>query len=191
VKSWQASAQILHSTTDRIDTADATLGIEAGATNMTAILALLMGVVSGLRAMTAPAAVSWAAYTGWLPLSGSWLSFMGSGWAVLIFTLAAAMELVTDQLPSTPSRKVPAQFGARILMGALTGAAIGLPYGIWLAGLVSGVIGAIIGTLVGAALRGKLAARFGSDPPAAFIEDAVAFVGAILLILALPMAPTV
>ncbi|MDE1157553.1 MAG: DUF4126 family protein [Neorhizobium sp.] len=158
---------------------------------MTAVLALLMGVVCGLRAMTAPAAVAWAAYAGWLPLTGSWIAFMGSVWAVLIFTLAAAMELVTDQLPSTPSRKVPAQFAARIAMGALTGAAIGLPYGIWLAGLVSGVIGAVIGTLGGASLRGKLAARFGSDPPAAFIEDGVAIAGAIVLMLLLPAAPTI
>ena len=32
------------------------------------LLALLIGVVAGLRTMTAPAAVSWAAYLGWLPL---------------------------------------------------------------------------------------------------------------------------
>ena len=41
------------------------------------LLALLIGVVAGLRAMTAPAAVSWAAYLGWLPRRktagrGSW-----------------------------------------------------------------------------------------------------------------------
>ena len=29
--------------------------------------ALLIGFVAGLRAMTAPAAVGWAAYLGWLP----------------------------------------------------------------------------------------------------------------------------
>ncbi|WP_425993766.1 hypothetical protein [Caulobacter sp. DWR1-3-2b1] len=32
------------------------------------LLALLIGVVAGLRAMTAPAAISWAAHLGWLPL---------------------------------------------------------------------------------------------------------------------------
>ena len=31
--------------------------------------ALLIGVVAGLRAMTAPAAVSWATRLGWLPLA--------------------------------------------------------------------------------------------------------------------------
>jgi len=157
---------------------------------MTYILALLIGVIAGLRAMTAPAAIAWAAYLGWLNLSGSWLAFMGSVWAVGIFTILALVELVTDQLPSTPSRKVPQQFGARLLMGALTGAAIGTPSGGWIIGLIAGIVGAVIGTYGGAAVRAKLAASFGKDPPAAFIEDAVAIIGAYLIIssIAAPVA---
>lgn len=154
---------------------------------MVYLLALLIGVVAGLRALTAPAAISWAAHLGWLDLSGTWLSFMSSIWAVVILTALAIIELVTDQLPSTPSRKVPQQFGARILMGAVAGAAIGVPAGSWIAGLVAGIIGAIIGTYGGAALRAKLAESFGKDPPAAFIEDAIAILGAWLIIAALPM----
>lgn len=157
---------------------------------MVYVLALLIGVVAGLRAMTAPAAVAWAAYLGWLDLSGSWLAFMGSVWAVGIFTILAIVELVTDQLPSTPSRKVPQQFGARVLMGALTGAAIGTPYGGWIAGLIAGIVGAVIGTYGGAFVRAKLAASFGKDPPAAFIEDAVAIIGAYLIVAALPVTVT-
>ncbi|CDZ48245.1 MULTISPECIES: DUF4126 family protein [Neorhizobium] len=158
---------------------------------MVYILALLIGVVAGLRAMTAPAAIAWAAYLGWLNLSGSWLSFMGTIWAVGIFTILAVVELVTDQLPSTPSRKVPQQFGARLIMGALTGAAIGTPYGGWIVGLVAGIVGAAIGTYGGAAVRAKLAASFGKDPPAAFIEDAVAIVAAYIIIASLPVAAAV
>ena len=41
---------------------------------------------------------------GWLPLAGTWASFMGHWIAVAIFTVLALAELVTDQLPSTPSR---------------------------------------------------------------------------------------
>ncbi|UXS04140.1 DUF4126 family protein [Agrobacterium tumefaciens] len=149
---------------------------------MSFLLALLIGVIAGLRAMTAPAAIAWAAWLGWLDLSGSWLAFMGSVWAVGIFTILAAVELVTDQLPTTPSRKVPQQFGARILMGALTGAAIGVPSGNWIVGLIAGIVGAVVGTYGGAAARGKLAASFGKDPPAAFIEDAVAIIGAYLIV---------
>ncbi|MBP2462408.1 MULTISPECIES: DUF4126 family protein [unclassified Rhizobium] len=156
---------------------------------MSYMLALVIGAVAGLRAMTAPAIVSWAAGLGWLDLSGTWLAFMGSKWAVLILTLIAIVEFITDQLPSTPSRKVPQQFGARILTGALSGAAIGMPYGYWLAGMVSGIIGAVIGTLGGAAVRAKLAAHFGRDAPAAFIEDGVAVVAALIVILLLPGTP--
>src|SRR5512145_2062033 len=89
------------------------------------LLALLLGVVAGLRAMTAPAAVSWAAHLGWLDLSRSWLAFLGGAWARWILTLLALGELVTDQLPSTPSRTVPIQFATRIFVGGLCGAAIG------------------------------------------------------------------
>ncbi len=158
---------------------------------MVSLLALFMGIVAGLRAMTAPAAVAWAASLGWLDLSGTWLAFLGSQWAVLILTIFAFLELVTDQLPSTPSRKVPQQFAARLAAGALAGAAIGTPYGYWIAGLVSGILGAVIGTYGGAWARGKLAEKFGRDMPAAFIEDAVAIIGALVLISFLPGAPAV
>ena len=149
------------------------------------LLALLIGVVAGLRAMTAPALVSWAAYLGWLDLGGSWLAFLGSLWTVGVLTLLALVEFVTDQLPTTPSRTVPVQFGARILSGALSGAAVGTAGGSWVGGLVAGVVGAVLGTLGGRAFRARLAAGFGKDRPAAFVEDAVAVGGALLIGVAL------
>jgi hypothetical protein len=39
-------------------------------------LAFGIGVVAGLRSMTAPAIVAWAAHLGWISLSGSHLAFM-------------------------------------------------------------------------------------------------------------------
>ena len=102
-------------------------------------LALLAGVVAGSRTFTAPAAVSWAARLGALNLEGSWLAFMGYSWTPWIFTALAILEMVGDQLPSTPSRKVPMQFGARIVSGALSGATIGSSAGSWIAGVVAGV----------------------------------------------------
>lgn len=74
---------------------------------MTYFLSLAFGVVAGLRAMTVPAAVSWAAHLGLLPLANSWLAFMGSPIAVALCSVLALVELVTDQLPSTPRRTVP------------------------------------------------------------------------------------
>jgi uncharacterized membrane protein len=146
------------------------------------VLALLIGVVAGLRAMTAPAAVAWGAYLGWLPLSGTWAGFMGHWVAVAIFSLLALAELVTDQLPSTPSRKVPQQFGARLVSGAFTGAIIGTVGGAMIAGLVAGVVGAAIGTYGGAEVRARLAGAFGRDLPAALIEDAVAILLALWVV---------
>lgn len=150
------------------------------------LLALLIGIVSGLRAMTAPAAVSWAAHLGWIDLGGSWLAFLGFAYTPYIFTLLALAELVSDQLPSTPSRKVPVQFATRVLSGALCGAALGVPHGAWIGGLVAGAIGAVIGTLGGAEFRARLvAATGGRDLPIALLEDAIAIGGAIVIVAAL------
>jgi uncharacterized membrane protein len=149
------------------------------------LLALLIGIIAGLRAMTAPAAVAWATHFGRLDLGGTWLAFFGNVWVRWILTALALVELITDQLPSTPSRTVPVQFGARIVTGALCGAAVGAAGGSWVGGLLSGAVGAVVGTLGGRAVRARLATAFGSDRPAAFIEDAVAVGGALLIGVAL------
>ena len=148
------------------------------------LLAISIGIIAGLRAMTAPAAASWAARLGSLNLGPTSLAFLGYAFTPWIFTALALGELVTDQLPSTPSRTVPLQFGTRILTGALSGGAIGAAHGQLVAGVVVGVIGAVIGTLGGRAARAGLAASFGRDQPAALIEDAVAIGGAFLIMLA-------
>jgi uncharacterized membrane protein len=52
-------------------------------------------------------------------------------------------------------------------------------------GLLAGVVGAVVGTLGGAEARGRLAASFGTDRPAALIEDAVAILAGALVLGAL------
>ena len=146
------------------------------------ILACLVGIVAGLRAMTPLAAVSWAAHLGWLPLRGTWLSFLAASITPYIATVLALGELVTDKLPTTPSRKIPMQFCARILIGALCGAAILTPSGARWLGLFLGAVGAVIGTFGGAAMRAWLARTFGKDLPAALLEDVIAIGSAILII---------
>ena len=148
-------------------------------------LALCIGIIAGLRAMIAPAAISWAAALGWLPLQDTVLAFLGYKYTPYIVTLLAIVELVTDQLPATPSRKVPMQFGARLVSGGLCGAAIGAASGALVGGLILGLIGAVIGTLGGAEVRAQLAVAFGRDMPAAIIEDIVAIGGAALIVMAL------
>ncbi|AYV45760.1 DUF4126 domain-containing protein [Caulobacter flavus] len=146
------------------------------------VLALLIGVIAGLRAMTAPAAVAWGAHLGWIPLAGTPLAWLGGNIAIWILTALAAVELITDQLPMTPSRKVPPQFGARIVAGGFSGAAIGFAGGSWIVGAILGVVGAVIGALGGAELRSRLAKAFKRDTPAALVEDVIALGGAYLIV---------
>jgi len=152
---------------------------------MLILLAVLIGIVAGLRAFTAPAAVSFAARYGHIGLAATPLAFLGYRWTPWILLLLALAELVGDQLPATPSRKVPMHFITRLVMGGLSGAAIGVSGGMLIAGLVAGIVGAVIGTYGGAAARGALARSFGRDLPAALIEDIVAVGGAFLIVHAL------
>jgi uncharacterized membrane protein len=59
--------------------------------------------------MTAPAVVFWATNLGWLHVGATSLAFLDYSWVRWILTVLALGELVTDQLPSTPSRSAPAQ----------------------------------------------------------------------------------
>jgi uncharacterized membrane protein len=146
------------------------------------ILAVLIGVIAGLRSMTAPAVVSWAARLGWIHLNSSWLAFLGYSWTPWILSIAALGELIADKLPSTPSRKAHPSFAFRIISGFISGAAIGISRGSLLLGLIGGATGAVIGTLGGAAARSSLSKLFGRDLPAALLEDAIAIAGAILIV---------
>jgi len=145
-------------------------------------LAVLIGIIAGLRSMTAPAVVSWAARLGWIHLNSSWLAFLGYSWTPWILSIAAIGELIVDKLPSTPSRKMPPSFAFRIVSGAVSGAAIGISHDSLPLGIAGGAIGAVIGTLGGAAARSALSRLFGKDLRAALLEDAVAITGAILIL---------
>src|SRR4051794_23542832 len=148
-------------------------------------LALFIGIIAGLRAMTGAAAAAWAAYLGVLPVAGTWLAGVAPPLGVGIGAGFFLVELFAPQLSSTPSRKVPVQFGTRVLIGAVAGAAFAMRGGAALVGLALGAVVAVGGTLGGAAVRASLAASFRRDSPAALIEDAVAIAGAALVILVL------
>jgi len=144
--------------------------------------AFLIGVIAGLRSLTAPAAVSWAARLGWLHLENTGLAFLGYAATPYILTVLAVAELVADRLPTTPSRKAPVGFTARIVTGALCGAALGAANQALAAGLIMGVLGAIAGTLGGYEARVRMAKAIGKDLPAALIEDAIAIGGALWVV---------
>jgi uncharacterized membrane protein len=146
------------------------------------VVALVLGIVCGLRTMTAPAVTSWAARMGLLAVSGTPMAFMGLKYTPIIFTLLAIGELINDKLPNTASRRVPPQFIARILSGCLVGATVGVAAGWLTAGLLAGALGAVVGTLGGATIRGRLAKAFGKDLPAALLEDVAAIVISIVAV---------
>src|ERR1700689_2572216 len=120
------------------------------------VFAFLIGVIAGLRSLTAPAVVSWAARLGWLHVENTWLAFLGFAATPYILSVLAVGELIADKLPNTPSRKAPPGFIARIVTGGLSGAALGANGGSWMAGLAAGAIGAIVGTLGGYQFRVRL-----------------------------------
>lgn len=140
------------------------------------LLALCIGLVAGLRSMTAPALVAWAAYLGWINLSGSPLSFMGSVWAVAIFSLGALAEFVADQLPTTPARTTAVPLTARITLGLLSGACLAIAGGasLWLGALI-GAIGGVAGAYGGYQARVGLVRKLNvRDIVIAIPEDLVA-----------------
>ena len=153
-------------------------------TNYVFIAAVGIGIVAGLRAMTAPALVSWAAHLGWKDLHGTPLAFMGSTIAVGVFSLAALGEYVNDKLPTTAARTAPPQFIARVVMGGFSGACLCLSAGqSWLLGGVLGAIGAIVGTLGGYQIRMRLVKALNvKDIVVAIPEDLVAIGLAYLLV---------
>lgn len=147
-------------------------------------LAFGIGVIAGLRAMTAPAVSAWAVHLGWLNVTGSTLAWMGSVWAVSLFTLAALGELVNDQLPSTPARTKPGPLAARIVTGALSGACVTVAVGTsaWL-GAVLGGLGGIAGAFGGYQARGGLVRALRvPDAAIAIPEDLIAIGVGLLLV---------
>jgi uncharacterized membrane protein len=145
------------------------------------LLALAIGVIAGLRALTAPAVVAWGAALGWIDVEGKWSEWMTHPITLTVLTIFLVIELVTDQQPQTPSRRTAPQFITRLIMGAFAGAVIGSAFYHTFVGLGSGMIGAVIGTMVGAEARQRFASlRSGQDRPGAILEDVVAVGGGFL-----------
>ena len=135
---------------------------------------LVLGVVTGLRAMTGIAVVCWAAWLALIPERGwaIWTSYLVSA---LVFTALALGEYVGDTLPRTPSRKTLVPALSRLVFGGLVGAlgatAIEQPLA---GGILLGIVGAAVGTWGGYTVRMFAARQIGRDRPAALVESALA-----------------
>ena len=120
-------------------------------------LAFGIGFVAGLRSLTAPAAVSWAAHLGWLNLQDTGLAFVGSTLMVVVLTVAALAEYVADKLPTTPRRTLPGPLIGRLVLGGFSGACLTVSSNqSWLIGAIAGAIGGLIGAFAGYEIRRRL-----------------------------------
>ena len=116
--------------------------------NSAIVLTLVIGFAAGLRSLTPPTLVVWAAHLGWLNLKNSPLAFMGSTIAVVIFSLLALFELIGDLRPQTPKRTAPVPLTARIIMGGLCGVCLCAAHNqALIIGAILGAVGAVIGAL--------------------------------------------
>jgi uncharacterized membrane protein len=146
---------------------------------------LLLGVVTGMRSMTAMAVLCWAAWLGFVPEQGwaIWIAYLA---AAIVFTILALGEYVVDTLPKTPSRTAPGPAVARVVIGALVGALVVTANGEPLAGgILLGALGALIGTWGGYWVRMTLDRMTGHDLPVALVESASAIGLAILAVVRL------
>ena len=137
--------------------------------NYAFVLALGIGIVAGLRSLTAPAVVAWGAHLSWLNLHGS---------------LLAVGELIADKLPMIPKRTAPAPLIARIITGGLCGACLCAAVGkSLLAGTLLGGIGGVVGAFLGYSVRRRLVNNFHiKDLVVAVCEDVVAVGLALFLV---------
>src|SRR3954468_13325056 len=142
-------------------------------------LAIGIGAVAGLRSMTAPAAVTWAAHERWISSPGRRFRFLRRNSAASVISALALGELIADKLPFTPNRTAPSALAARILSGAACAAALSASYGsekkyVATTAVVGG-LAAVTGAFIGMTARRKLQQKLQvSDTAIAVAEDALA-----------------
>ncbi len=148
------------------------------------LLAFGIGFVTGLRSMTGPALVCWAAHLGWINLEDSRLVFMESTAATYSFSALALGELVADKLPFIPNRTSPGPLFGRVVLGALSGSALCAAAGYSLAvGAILGGAGGVVGAFAGYEARARLVktSRL-PDWVIALAEDLIAVGGGLFLV---------
>src|SRR4051812_41743369 len=135
-----------------------------------------IGLVAGLRSMTAPAIVSWGGFLGWIDLSTGPFYFFTYRAVLVLLTAWAALELVLDKTDKLGRRTEPLGLIFRIVTGSVSGAAVyRAAGGAIITGAIIGLAGAIIGTLVGYYSRRAIVAKGRiSDLPVAIVEDILA-----------------
>ncbi|GJD52741.1 hypothetical protein OPKNFCMD_5508 [Methylobacterium crusticola] len=109
-----------------------------------------IGFVTGLRSMTACAALTWAASQ-----DRTRGALIPAGPGARALTAAAALaEMIGDKMPFAPDRRIPPSFAVRLAIGGVGGWALAGHRASPEYGALAGVAGALAGTLLGRAARG-------------------------------------
>jgi uncharacterized membrane protein len=124
-----------------------------------------IGVVTGMRSMTACAALTWAASQG--RTRGDWIP--SSPIARGIGTALALGEIAGDKMAIAPDRRILPSYMARLAIGAAGGAALAGRDVSPTTGALLGAAGAFLGTSLGRRARGGR-----PHSPRGFAEDMVA-----------------
>jgi uncharacterized membrane protein len=146
--------------------------------------AIAIGFIAGLRAMLAPAVVSWTARLRWPQLQSTPLALMARPALAYLFTLLAIGELVVDKLPFTPSRTSAGPLTGRLVLGALSGAVLrAAMHRSFFIGAVLGAAGGLLGAYAGYTARKSLVTK-GQLPDfvVALTEDVIAIGGALAIV---------
>jgi uncharacterized membrane protein len=150
------------------------------------ILAFLIGLVAGVRAFLAPAAVAWACYFGQFPVANTHFAFMGNIITPTVLTLLAIAEIVYQRTPRSAGNKLfLPKLILRMLLGGFSGAVIGSSHqtnALFVCGAF-GVAGAIAGTFGSTVLYEILRKILKRDTAAAGAEDALAVLACLLVLI--------
>ena len=128
---------------------------------------VFLGAASGLRSQLGVAAVV-------VRSDRSLPSVVRSSWTKRLFVAGAALELVADKLPMTPSRLEARGLAPRLALGALAaGLSAHTRQAGWFPAAAIGASSAAVAAKVGHDVRARLG-RHAPDPAVAVAEDVVA-----------------
>lgn len=147
-------------------------------------LCFAIGIIAGLRSLTAPAVVCWATYFNWLNLQDSKLSFLDTTAALYISSTLALIELFADKQPWVGERTKPGPLVFRFITGGLSGAALSVSAGeSMLLGAILGGVGGVAGGFAGYEARHRVVTHLKiPDIAVALVEDVVAIGGGFLIV---------
>lgn len=141
----------------------------------------LLGVATGLRAMTPMAALCWFAYLGYLPVDDTWAAWTARTAAVVTFTVLAVAECVADKLPLALNRISLGPLLVRLVFGGLGGSVAATAMdGPGVEGVLLGVLGTLLGAYGGFMVRRDLCEKIScSIWRIAAVEDIISLLCAI------------